>query len=205
VRNILRALLIVTVVLPLTAGAPRLPRQLAEARYVTLGFETASGFVSEYDFKHMAGNREDRRALESVRGALKQWGKYHITTPDAAELLIALRAGRVASGNVGGGASGGTNQEPAGDVFVGGDLGSRADLLAVYSADHISGPGVEASSSATTMDAGRDDPSSLGVGRTRRGALLWRASAIYGFQGTTLPLVERFKTDVETVAAKKKK
>ena len=203
-RNILWALLMVTVVLPLTAGTPKLPRPLVEARYVTLGFETASGFVSEYDFDQRAGSREDRRALENVRGALKRWGKYHITTPDAADLLIALRAGRVASGNVGGGASGGTNQKPAGDVFVGGDLGWRADLLAVYSADHISGVGADASSSATTMDAGRDDLPSLGVNRTRRGALLWRASAIDGLQGATLPLIERFKSDVETVAAKKK-
>ena len=202
-RILLRALLIASITLPLTAGTPQTPRQLANAKFVALGFETGGGFVSEYDLQRVASIPEDRRALERVRTALKDWGRYTVTTPEAADLLIGLRAGRAAGANAGGGASGGTNQPPSGAVIVGGDMGPQADLLAIYSADHISGAGMDASSEAKTADPG-PGASPFGSGRTRQGSLLWRASAIEGLQGS-LPIVQRLKADVASIPDKKKK
>lgn len=199
-RILIRALLIAVIALPLTAGTPQLPRELARAKYVALGFETAGGFVSEYDFKHLASIPEDRRALERVRAALEGWGKYHVTTPEAAELLISLRAGRLASASGGGGVSAGTDRNPAGTVLVGGDIGPRADLLAVYSADHISGEQTDPAKEG----AGRNT-TPLGLGRTRPGSLLWRASALQGLQGDPPLLVDRLKSDVASIPEKKKK
>jgi hypothetical protein len=202
-RILLRALLITLIALPLTAGTPQVPRQLANARFVALGFETGAGFVSEYDLQRVASIPEDRRALERVRTALRNWGKYSVTTEESADLLIGLRAGRAAGTNAGGGASGGTNQTPSGAVIVGADLGPQADLLAIYSADHISGPGMDASSEAKTADPG-PNASPFGAGRTRQGSLLWRASGVDGLQGS-LPIVERLRADIASIPDKKKK
>ena len=126
-------------VLPAAAPAARkVPAQLALARYVCLGYDTGHGFLSEqqaisapYDIYP-----EDRQALDAVRGAVEQWGKYAITTtPQQAQLWIAVRIGRRGAGGAGIGGGSGGGRGPLGGLGSGQvELSSTADLFSVYDA-----------------------------------------------------------------------
>jgi hypothetical protein len=116
-----------------------IPEQLLHAQYVALGYETANGFVSETDLASTRILPEDRQALENVRQALKAWKRYIITIdPHQAELLIAVRSGRVASAKTGVAVIG--SNGPRGGIGVGPVIGAEAgpanDYLAVYDADN---------------------------------------------------------------------
>lgn len=78
---------------------------LLHARYVALGYETAGGFVGEWDTDTFLSAKilpADRQALVNVSDAIKRWNRYVITIdPRQADLLIAVRAGRIASTNGG--------------------------------------------------------------------------------------------------------
>ena len=118
------------------SAAKKVPAQLALARYVCLGYDMGQGFMSEqqsisapYDVYP-----EDREALDAVRDALQKWGKYVITVrPEDAELLIAVRFGRRASGTAGIGAGPGGGRGRFGSLGVGqAELSSSDDLLTIY-------------------------------------------------------------------------
>ena len=102
---------------PVEAGPPAL---LAEARYVALGYDHGTGFVSETDVRADVLD-EEREALQRIRSGLEQWGRYVVVVrPDQADLLIAIRKGRHATFgggvNVGGPPSGGPAAARSGSV-----------------------------------------------------------------------------------------
>jgi hypothetical protein len=161
-----------------------LSRQVLQDTYVALGYETAQGFVGEYDEEAFISAKilpEDREALSNVREALRKWKRYIITVePRDAELLIAVRSGRVASvdggvrvGNIPIGTppvgGRGTSVVP---VF-GGEAGPANDYLAIYQADQ-----------------GHEGPN------------LWQQSKEAGLVGKNPPLFESFKKDVDDLAKK---
>ena len=169
------------------AKDPVLSTELLHDTYVALGFETAQGFVPEDDIDAILPGKilpEDRQALANIRDVLRAWKRYTIVIdPHAAELLIAVRTGRVASahggvqvGNipVGGvpGMPGGTRSTQIGPVY-GAEVGPGNDYLAVYQA--------------------KDG---------REGANLWRHTEADGLVGKNPPLFESFKKDVEALAKK---
>ncbi len=76
------------------AGPPAL---LAQARYVALGYDRGDGFVSETDVRADV-LPEERAALQAIRAGIEQWDKYQVVVrPGQAELLIAVRKGRLAT------------------------------------------------------------------------------------------------------------
>ncbi len=169
------------------AKDPALSTQLVHARYVALGFETANGFLGEWDTESFVSAKilpEDRQALANVSDAIKKWNRYVVTIePRQAEILIAVRSGRTASANGGirvhtgsidpsGTTSGGTGIGPV----VGVEAGPPSGYLAVYQADD-----------------GREGPR------------LWRKTEEDGLVGRNPPLFESFKKDVEAAAKKSKK
>lgn len=176
---LLLSLLIVA--LPLTAKSKKskVPAVLEQATYVALGYETAGGFVSENDLISPKILPQDREVLDNVRAALQKWHKYIITiNPREAQLLIAVRSGRLASAN--GGIrvwhpNGGPNSTSVAPVF-GGDVGPSGDYLAVYMAD----------------DA-------------HEGTKLWQASEDRGLEGDDPPLFAHFRKDVESIPTATKK
>ena len=59
---------------PAEAGTPA---QLAQARYVALGYDRGDGFVSETDVRAEV-LPEEREVLQRIRAGLEQWGRYVI-------------------------------------------------------------------------------------------------------------------------------
>jgi hypothetical protein len=82
-----------------TKPSKLIPAELAHARYVALGYDLGGGFMSDSvitpaQFRVLP---EDRQALERVRDEVQKWKRYAITVkPEDAELLIAVRTGRLA-------------------------------------------------------------------------------------------------------------
>ena len=190
-RKFSGALLLSLLVLGLRGYAkdPVLSAQLLHARYVALGFETANGFLGEWETESFISAKilpEDRQALANVSDAVKKWNRYAITIdPKQAEILIAVRSGRVASANggirvhTGSIDPTGTTTRSSGTTIgpvVGVEAGPPSDYLAVYQADD-----------------GREGPR------------LWRKTEEDGLVGRNPPLLESFKADVESSAKKSKK
>jgi hypothetical protein len=50
------------------------PAQLAQARYVALGYDLGDGFVSETDVRADV-LPEERAALQAIRAGIEQWDK----------------------------------------------------------------------------------------------------------------------------------
>ena len=146
------------------AGPPAL---VAQARYVALGFDQGSGFVSETD------NRPDvlpdeRLALQRIRASIESWGRYVITDrPGQADLLIAIRKGRLASIGVGfgGGASRGTAETSplSAGQSLRTEVSSPEDMIEVF-------------------DKG--------------GGLVWRGMKANGLAGAGPPLWDSFRAEV---------
>ena len=138
-RNHVGALLLCLMMfaLPLEAAGPLLSTLVLNARYVAMGYETTDGFISENNlsaFQLYKIQPEDRQALDNVSRALAKWKRYAITLdPHNADLLIAVRSGRLASGRVG-------IHIPSGPASVGpaigGEVGPPNDYLAVYQSDN---------------------------------------------------------------------
>lgn len=166
------------------AKDPILSTEVLHASYVALGYETAQGFVGESDEEAFISAKileQDRIALSNVRNALQQWKRYVIVIePHDAEMLIAVRSGRIASvdggvriGNIPVGvppvAGRGTTVGPV----YGGEAGPPNDYLAIYRSDD-----------------GHEGPN------------LWRQTEEEGLVGKNPPLFENFKKDVEALAKK---
>lgn len=150
---------------PAVAGAPA---QLAVARYVALGYDRGDRFVSEYEVREEV-LPEERQALQRIREGLERWGKYVIVLrPAEAELLIAVRKGRLASIGGGipiGGPASGRGGGPVGiGSMAGAQVSSPDDMIEVFDA------------------AG--------------GSLIWRGMKPNGLAGGGPPLWESFQAEV---------
>lgn len=151
------------------------PTSLAQARFVAFGFDLGDRFVGEQlafgDDRRIIP--EDRRALAALRTLFEEWGHYTLTDrPQHSELLVVVRLGQRAVGNVGV-HGGGPAGEPSGaNPFVGAALASTGDMLSVYESD----------------------------GAGRPAALLWREIQDGGLSGSPPPLFEALKRDVERAA-----
>ncbi len=166
------------------AKAPTLPALVLQARYVALGYETAEGFIAETDFRSFASTKvipDDRQAIANIYDALSKWKRYTIAiNPADADLLIAVRTGRVASGTggirVGAGGidptTGRRTSTSIGPVF-GAEVGPPDDYLAVYQADD-----------------------------GREATRLWVGTQHDGLAGKNPPLFKNFKDEVEAAAKK---
>jgi hypothetical protein len=171
------------VAVPGSTGPARIvPAQLAQARYVALGYDVGSRFVGEQQALQRPEDvfPEDRRALDAIRDSLEAWGRYVITIdPLDADLLIAVRAGRLVQ--VGGGVHIGTGGAPgrsapgiATGPSFGTEVSSPSDMLTIYEA----------------------------VGG-RPGAALWQVRRNGGLSGSPPRLFEEFQADVERSAKPK--
>ena len=155
-----------------TQSTKKIPAELAHARYVALGYDLGTGFLSdsEITLTQVRVLAEDRQALQRVRDQIDAWKRYAITIkPKDADLLIAVRTGRVASANGGfeiGRHDGTTRTKPS----YGGEVSSPDDMLEVYQSR-----------------GGRE------------GALLWRDMRKNGLSGSPSALFEEFKRDVESI------
>ena len=159
---------------PAEAGPPA---QLAQARYVALGYDRGDGFVSEIDVRAEV-LPEEREALQRIRAGLEQWGRYVIVLrPGDAELLIAVRKGRLASFgggiSVGGPSSGRGGGGPIGTgPMAGAQVSSPDDMIEVF-------------------DAGR--------------SLVWRGMKPNGLSGAGPPLWQSFQAEVSKAEKRAKK
>jgi hypothetical protein len=159
---------------PADAGPPAL---LAQARYVALGYDRGDAFVSETEVREEV-LPEEREALQRIRAGLEQWGRYVIVLrPGDAELLIAVRKGRLASffGGipVGGPSAGRAGGGPMGSgPMAGAQVSSPDDMIEVF-------------------DAG--------------GSLVWRGMKPNGLSGAGPPLWESFQAEVAKVDKRAKK
>jgi hypothetical protein len=150
---------------PAMAGPPA---QLAVARYVALGYDRGDGFVSETDVRADV-LPEERAALQAIRAGIEQWDKYQVVVrPGQAELLIAVRKGRLATvggGISAGGPSSGRGGGPIGIGPMGGvQVSSPDDMIEVFDA------------------AG--------------GSLVWRGMRPNGLSGAGPPLWDAFRAEV---------
>lgn len=156
------------------AGPKRIvPAQIAQARYVCLGYETGDGFLSELQAIRSADAvfPEDRQALDAIRDELERWGKYVITQrPEDAELLIAVRFGRRMGATTGIGIGGG---------------GGRP------------GFGVNGSSGGVEFSSGNDMLTIYESRGGRPGANLWRDQSRGALSGAPPRAFEQFRGDVE--------
>jgi hypothetical protein len=159
---------------PIEAGPLAL---LAEARYVAIGYDHGAGFVSETDVRADVLD-EEREALQRIRSGLEQWGRYVVVVrPDEADLLIAIRKGRLAS--VGGG------------ISVGGPSSGRAG----------GGPvGI-----GPTAGAQVSSPDDMIEVFERSGSLVWRGMKTNGLVGAGPPLWESFQAEVAKAEKRAKK
>ena len=165
------------------ARAARVPAEISRARYVALGYDTGSSFVSEREGNEQPDKvlREDLDALHALRDQLENWDKYVVVErPEQAEILFVVRAGRRAVLGAGvplrGGASG-PGGGPAGAASsgvtsYGGQLSSQGDMLTIYEARN-----------------------------GRPGMQLWRETHSAGFPSR---LFDQFKADVQRSATPKK-
>ena len=121
---------------------------------------------------------EEREALQRIRSGLEQWGRYVVVVrPEQADLLIAIRKGRLAS--FGGG------------VSVGGPSSGR--------------PGAARSGSVPMAGAQVSSPDDMIEVFERSGSLVWRGMKTNGLAGAGPPLWESFQAEVAKAEKKTKK
>lgn len=165
------------------AKAPAISALVLNARYVALGYETAEGFIGETEFQSFAPGKvepDDRQALANIHEALRKWNRYVVTVmPQKAELLIAIRTGRRASGTggvrigTGGIDPTGRRTSPGIGPVFGAEAGPADDYLAVYQANE-----------------------------GREAARLWVRTQNNGLTGKNPPLFQSFKEAVDAAAKK---
>jgi hypothetical protein len=113
-----------------SAAAPN--ARLAQARYVALGYDLGDTVLLDSD--SLNSDRvlpEERVAVQSLYDALEEWGQYVVEPRGSrAELVIAVRKGRLASVQ---GIGGGIGTPDRGrSVGARGELSSPYDMLTVY-------------------------------------------------------------------------
>ena len=163
-----------TTVLAQTKPSKIVPAELAHARYVALGYDMGYGFLSDTSITRAQFRvlPEDREALQRVRDEIQKWKRYVITVKaEDADLLIAVRTGRLASAH-GGYRIGTENGNKISGPVYGAEVSSPDDMLEVYEAD-----------------------------RGKEGILLWGKLQKDGLSGSPPPLFERFRRDVDSIPA----
>ncbi|HWC19135.1 MAG TPA: hypothetical protein VG498_19140 [Terriglobales bacterium] len=180
-------LLLIVLVLQAYAKAPIISQLLLHAQYVSLGYETAGGFLAETDFASFTSTSvqaADRMVVSNIYDAITKWKRYVITVaPQQADILIAVRTGRTVAGTGGiriesGGIDPSTGRRKGagiGPVF-GAEAGPADDYLAVYQSDE-----------------------------GREAVRLWVRTQENGLAGKNPPLFQSFKDEVESAAKKAKK
>jgi len=145
------------------------PAQLALARYVALGYDRGDRFVSETEVGAEVFP-EERAALQAIRDGIEQWGKYVVVVrPGEAELLIAVRKGRLVT--FGGGIRTGG---PSSGAAPGGPVGTGTSA------------GVQVSSPDDMIE----------VFDARSQSLIWRGMKPNGLVGAGPPLFDSFRAEV---------
>jgi len=177
-RTAMLALLLFLLVLPagVAVAGPPVPAEVLQARYVALGYDRGSGFLSETEVARSAEDAlpQEREALDAIRQQIEEWGKYVITLrPQDAQLLIAVRAGRLVS--------------VGGRTPIGGRPGQPG------AAAPTTGGGVEVSSPDDMLE----------IFDAHGGRLLWRAMGKGGLSGDPPALFSQFRTSVESGPKKK--
>ena len=172
-----KAVLVLAVALVPTAGpaGPKriVPAQIAQARYVCLGYETGTGFLSEQQAIASADAilPEDKQVVDAIRDELERWGKYVITLrPEEAQLLIAVRVGR--------------RFEGTGGIGIGGGV-ARPGL------------GLTGGSGSAQFSSGNDMLTIYESRGGRPGANLWRDQTRGALSGAPPRAFEQFRGDVE--------
>jgi hypothetical protein len=168
------------------AGKRIVPGQVAQARYVALGYDMGGDrFRSEADsLTDPDVLPEERRALQAIADDLRAWGKYVVTVrPEQAELLIAIRVGRHGS------VSGGVGLGPA-------RPGQPPMTGAV--------PGLSGGSGSAELSSSDDMLTVYEGTRGRIGAPLWRVKRKGGLAGELPMLFQEFRADVERTPAPEK-
>src|SRR5687767_2242360 len=160
------------------ADEPKTPQGLLDhARYVALGYDVGTGFLSAHELALAPAHTltDERHAIEAIRKDLEKWGKYVVTLrPDDADLLIAVRVGRRAALEIGTRTGGPGRGEPGqgrptkGRSYSAEISSSGGDMVEVYEA-------VEG----------------------RPGMLLWRGTEESGLSGTPPRLYKAFREEVE--------
>lgn len=153
---------------PTHAGPPAL---LAQAHHVALGYELASGFVSESSVPAAEVLPEERQALERIRTEIEKWGRFVIVaSPAQAELLIAIRRGRLVSYGVST-RPGDPTSGPPGGRPIGTASGESVQVSTPYDLIHV-------------YDS-------------RVGGITWRGTKPNGLSGQGPPLWRDFRAEVE--------
>jgi hypothetical protein len=162
-------------------AAPKVPKELAQARYVVLGFDVGDAFIAESAPDDPRVLPEDRERLAALRAELERWGRYKVVVrPEQAELVVAIRVGRQAT--MGGGG------------YVGGTPPSRPGFPPGIG----SPPGAEGGFGRAELSSSQDV---LAVyGSLSLGTPLWRGQSSGGLKGSPPPLFARFRSDVEKAA-----
>jgi hypothetical protein len=168
-----------------SAGPQKIvPAQIAQARYVCLGYDMGNGFMSEQQAISAPETvlPEDRRALDAIRDGLERWGRYVVTVrPEQAELLIAVRAARRAS------------------VSTGVGVGTGGAGHAGYA------PGVSGGIGAVEISSPYDTLTIYDSRAGRAGAQLWRLQEKGALSGTPPKAFDELRADVERSPAPAKK
>jgi len=151
-------------VAPSPAGPPAL---LAQAQYVALGYDLGTGFVP--DDPRADVFPEERTALQRIRDSLDTWTRYKVVLrPGDADLLIAVRKGRLVSVAAGGSGTPTSVVAGGGPVGVGrmasGQVSSPDDMIEVFD---------------------------------RSGSLIWRGMKPNGLAGAGPPLWDSFRDEVK--------
>lgn len=155
------------------------PQLLLNAQYAYV-----EPLVSDGKFADPNVSAEDRQAVTNVSKAIEKWGQYKLTAQRGeAELIIAVRVGRVAStyrgGHVGihSSPTGGRPTTDAGPIS-GGETGPKQDLLCIF---------------ALNPDGTLAGP-------------YWERGQDHGLDMPDLLLFQQFKKDIsEALAAQRKK
>ena len=164
------------------ASKSKMPALLERARYVALGYDLGDGFVSADRIAlASASPREDeRRAIEAIRIDLEKWGRYIVTDrPEQADILIAVRVGRRASLEIGGGP--GSGAVSRGEGGSGNRIGSSRTI------------GAQVSSNEDRVDV-------YAATNGRPGIRLWSGAAVGGLAGTPPRLYKALREEIEAAA-----
>jgi hypothetical protein len=149
-----------------------LPAIVARAQYVAIVPLTADGHA---DFFSTQVTPEDRRAAYALQQNLLSWNRYHyVLRPEDADLVIAVRAGRLGSAYAGPQIGIGNNGPSIGPRrtslghggVIGGDAGPSDDSMVVF------------------------------VGHDPDSAPVWIRGQWQGLEGNQ-PLFQQFKKDIE--------
>jgi hypothetical protein len=138
--NALTALAVLVLPAAAIAGGRKVPPQLAQARYVALGYDTGDRFV---DARSLIGSPElaprDAEALDALRGLVSDWDRFVLTERvDEADILIAVRTSRRAAfeigGRIGQGDPDSARSERTQAPTFEGELSSSGNIFSVYEA-----------------------------------------------------------------------